>query len=134
MQKLLRLLRIRIAYRKIFCSAPYNTVRNRDLIDTLECPQDLQYAIAMPRSKIYGFNAGMPKRIIQRGHVSLCQVDNVNIISHAGSVRGGIIISKNRKFFKLSSRHLCDIRQQIIGNPADRSPIKPLSCAPIGLK
>ncbi len=73
------------------------------------------------------------------------QIHDVNIITHAGTVGSGIIITVHRHGFQLTNRDLGDVRNQIIGdtvriltNPtrwmgADRVEIAQAGNAEIGL-
>jgi hypothetical protein len=62
------------------------------------------------------------------------QIDHVNVVAYAGAVMGRIIAAKNRKLIQASDRDLRNIGQKVVGNAIRILPIRPLSCAPTGLK
>ena len=40
----------------------------------------------------------------------------MNVITHAGSVGGIIIITEDTQLFQLANCHLCDVRHQVVGD------------------
>ena len=45
------------------------------------------------------------------------EIDHVDIITHAGSVRRIVVVTENRQMVQLTDRNLRDIWHQIIGDP-----------------
>ena len=44
------------------------------------------------------------------------QIHHMDIVAHAGAIRGGVVVAKDVHFFQLADRHLGDIRHQVIGD------------------
>ena len=46
------------------------------------------------------------------------QINDVDVVAHAGSIRGWIAVAKHRQLCQPADSHLTHIRKQIIGNAA----------------
>lgn len=58
----------------------------------------------------------MVGKLLHSLDMSLCQVNHMDVVTHAGAVRGIIIITEYVEIFKLSNSHLCNIRNQVVGD------------------
>ena len=48
--------------------------------------------------------------------MAFCKVNDMNVVSDAGSVRSVVIVTKNTQLFQLADCNLCDVRHQIVRN------------------
>ena len=48
--------------------------------------------------------------------MAFCKVNDMDVISDAGSVRSIVIVAKNTQLFQLANCNLCDVRHQIVRN------------------
>ena len=53
---------------------------------------------------------------IEGGHVAERQIDNVDIVAHAGAVEGGVVVTEHGKLGQFACCHLANVGQQIVRN------------------
>ena len=76
--------------------------------------QHLQDGIAFAGADIDHFRAGMLHRVIQRLDMGSRQIDDMDIIAHAGAVYGVVVIPENGKIRQLAVGDLGDIGKQVV--------------------
>ena len=86
---------------------------------SFECVDQFQYGNAVAGSEVEDFH------IIQRlatqhavhgNHVSLSQVDNIDVVADAGTVRRVIVVTEYTQLFADTHSSLCQIRDQVLRN------------------
>ena len=53
---------------------------------------------------------------IEGGHVAERQIDNVDIVAHAGAIGSGVVVAEYGEFGQFAGSHLANVGQQIIRN------------------
>ena len=76
----------------------------------------IQNTIAMACAHIVDSKTTFTLNGFQCSHMACGQVAYVDIITHASTVMGRIIVTKDSKFLTLTYSDLRDIRHQIVGN------------------
>ena len=125
---------IRIAFGDIARSSGSNPVIDRLTHYLSESLYHLQNAVAFTRTQIIYYKAATGMQLVDGGKMSLGQVDNVNIISDARSVGGGIIVSAHVQTRQFPDGHLRDIRNEVVGNTVGVLAYKPAFVRAYGIK
>ena len=107
--------RISIVFGDVAGTARSNDIGNGDIIHAGIGIDQFQDRITMAGTKIDDLRAGMGSGIITGLHVALGQVDNMDIIPDAGTIRRGIIIAENGELFQLADSNFGDEGNKVIG-------------------
>lgn len=98
------------------------------------CGNDLKNGISVAGTDVEVIYSLHLARLIESLEVSVGKINNVNVITHTRTVGSIVIVSENREALKLTAGDLGNIRKKIVRNSLRIFCVKPLSCAPIGLK
>ena len=89
--------------RAAFCRTP---ARRRD---------DVEHAVTDARAEVIGVHARLTQRV-DGGDVALREVNDVDIVAHARSVGGGIVVPEHADLRQLADRHFGDVRGEVVGD------------------
>ena len=76
----------------------------------------IQYGISGSGSKIVHAYTGFFFNLLKCFYVADCKVYNMDVITHAGTGGGGIIVAVDMDLFQLAHRHLGDVGHQVVGD------------------
>ena len=79
-------------------------------------PDDLENRISVAGAEVESIDPLVAANPCNGRKMSFCEVNDVDVIPHAGSVGGIVVVSVDRKMVKLSAGDPCDIGQKIIRN------------------
>ena len=91
--------RIGIALGNIARAARRNTIRDRFAAGFFKRMDDFQNRIAVSGTQIINLYARSLPRLLQRFDMTARQIDHMDIVPYARSVRCGIVVSKNADLF-----------------------------------
>ena len=77
--------------------------------------QHVQHAGALAGAEVHGLDALMLHDVFQSADVTLCKVNNVDVVSYAGAVGGVVVISENTEELSLAHSHLLDVGEEVVG-------------------
>ena len=75
----------------------------------------LKDRVALSGAKVVDLQAWIIGNLLQRSAVSSCQVKDVDVVSHACTVRGLVVFAEDFHFGMLANSYLADIRHEIVG-------------------
>lgn len=61
-------------------------------------------------------DVGRAEELVQRHHVALGQVHDMDVVAHAGAVARRVVAAEHAQRWALPQRHLLHIRHQIVGH------------------
>ena len=105
-----------VLLRNITCTTWFDRVRNFDSCRSFKILNDVKDAVSFACSQIVNTESGIIFQFLNCFYMPLCKVNNMNVISHSGSIRCIIIITKYSKLFQLTNCNLCDIWHQVVRN------------------
>ena len=74
----------------------------------------IKYAVSLSCSKVINLDARILLDLIDRCHMSLRKINNMDIITDTCTVRCIVIIAKHTHARKLADCYLCDIWKQVV--------------------
>lgn len=77
---------------------------------------DLEHRGAGAGAQVKDLDAGLAVHPVEGGNVARGQVTNVDIVAHAGTVGGGVVIAKDLNGLELTHGNLRDIGHQVVGD------------------
>ena len=113
---LLRLGRICVDRRQIAGAARADHVRNGNAVDRGERMHHLQNADAVASAEIEDLAAGMRFGVLDRAQMALGQINDVDVIAYAGSIRGIVVVTEDGQLFASADGDLRDVRHQVVRN------------------
>ena len=113
---LLRLAGVGVAGGDIAGAAGLDLVRDLHAGGFLEVLHDIQHAVALSGSQIVNGKSGIVFDLLQGLHMSLRQIDHMDVVSYAGSVRSVIVVSEYVELFQLAHGNLGDVGHQVVGD------------------
>ena len=75
---------------------------------------DFQNAVAFSGSQIVNGNAFFVCQFLDRFHMAACQIHDMDVITHTGSVRSVIIVSEYSDAVQFTDRHLRNVWKQVV--------------------
>ncbi|MNR23690.1 hypothetical protein D3C85_1407250 [compost metagenome] len=90
-------------------------VGNSDARDVLETLDDLQHAVARAGAEVPDIDAAVVLQYLKSLEVADRKVDHVDVVTHAGPVHGGIVVTVHREFGHPANGDLRQARQQVVG-------------------
>ena len=112
-QNALSLVGVGVTFGDIARTARLDNVGDLEIVDLFKRFYDVEHAVAGAGAEVDDLNALVSAGILDRLDVTLGEVDHMDIVAHAGTVMGRIIISENIQMIALSDCNLCDIREKI---------------------
>ena len=76
----------------------------------------IQHAVALASAQIADEQAAVRFQLLDGAHMAAGQIHHVDVVAHAGAVRGGIVVAKDMHLFQLAHGHLGDIGHEVIGD------------------
>ena len=101
---------------QIACAARADDVGDGNIVDLGEGVHHFQHADAAAGAEVEDLAAGVRLRIADRAQMALGQIDDVDIIAHAGTVRGVVVVAEDGQPFAAADGDLRDVGHQIVGN------------------
>ena len=76
----------------------------------------IQHAVALASAQIADEQAAVRFQLLDGAHMAAGQIHHVDVVAHAGAVRGGIVVAKDMHLFQLAYGHLGDVGHEVIGD------------------
>ena len=70
----------------------------------------------MTRAEVKDALAGVAHEVLDGGNVTLCEVNDVDIVAHAGAVGRGIVVAEYVQMVALADGSLRDVRHEVVGD------------------
>ena len=80
--------------------------------------QHFEHAVALAGAEVAGKEAAVLGELPERGDVAAGEVDDVDVVAHAGAVVGGIVVAVDVQLLKLADGHLGYVGHQVVGDAA----------------
>ena len=78
-----------------------------------ECFYKVKNAVALARAEIVGETSRFVENLFNRFDMAECKVNNMNVVSDARAVGGGVVVAADIQVVKLADCNLSDIRNKI---------------------
>ena len=75
---------------------------------------DIEHAVAMARAQVEHMHAGLSAHVVEGAHVAAGQVDDVDVIAHAGAVGRGIVVAEDVDVVELAHGDLGNIGHEVV--------------------
>ena len=77
---------------------------------------DIQHAVAVAGAQVADEQAGLLLQLFDGSNMAAGQVDNMNVVAHAGSVGGRVVIAKDVDLLQLADSDLGDVGHEVVGD------------------
>ena len=98
----LSLRRVRVNDRNVAGTPANNDIRDLDAIHTFKSFYELQYAVALPRSKVVHCETTDVLDRLESVYVASSEVNDVDVVPDAGAIQCVIVIPENMQLLQLS--------------------------------
>ena len=90
--------------------------RDLDAAHAFNRADDVQHAAASAGTKVHRLDSLVLQRVMQRRNMTLGEIDNMDIVAHAGAVRRRVVVAKDGQLRQDARRDLHDIGHEVVGN------------------
>ena len=84
---------------------------------------DVQHAVTLAGAQIADEEAAAGLQLADGAHMAPGQIHNMDVVTHTGAVRGGVVVAKDVHLFQLAHSHLGNVGHQVVGDAVGVSPI-----------
>ena len=77
---------------------------------------DIQHAVTLAGAQIADEEAAAGLQLADGAHMAPGQIHNMDVVTHTGAVRGGVVVAKDVHLFQLAHSHLGNVGHQVIGD------------------
>ena len=81
-----------------------------------ESVDHIQHAVALASAQIADEEAAAGLQLADGAHMAPSQIHNVDVVTHTGAVRGGVVVAKDVHLFQLAHSHLGNVGHQVVGD------------------
>ena len=78
--------------------------------------ENIHHAVALAGTQVADEKTTVGLQLFQRRQMALGQVHHMDVIPHAGAVRGVVVVAENMQLLQLAHRDLGDVGDQIVGD------------------
>ena len=78
--------------------------------------EHFQHAVALAGAQVADEQAAVRFQLPDGAHMAAGQVHHMDVVAHAGAVRGGVVVAEHMHLFQLADRHLGDVGHQVVGD------------------
>ena len=105
-----------VALCDVTCPAWCDAVGDGAPAGLFEGADHFQHAVAASGAQIDDQRSCLLRQDGQGGQVALGQVDNMDVVAHAGAVHGGVVVAKDGQLGQLAAGHLGNEWHEVVGN------------------
>ena len=91
-------------------------IRDRAAGGSSKSGDNFQNADSFAGTEVVDDQAGIGGQFVDGFDMADGQVDDMDIVTDAGTVGGGVVVTKNLEMLKFADGHLGNIREEIVGN------------------
>ena len=77
---------------------------------------DVQHAVSVAGAQVADEQTGLLLQLFDGRHMAAGQVNDVDVVAHAGTVGRGVVVAKDVDFFQLADSHLGDVGHEVVGD------------------
>ena len=97
---------IAVAGGNVARTAGLDAVGHVDAVDLDEGLHHVEHGIAVTGADIVDGDALLALNALKSSHMSLGQIDHVDVVAHAGAVGGGVVVAEDAQLLTLAHSHL----------------------------